>query len=516
MDERRAADQQYEWVQEIDNEEPFLLESTDSLGEFEVRLRPQNPSAIPRLQGPFAIQPEDDAADMEISDIYVHAASIDERDLLAGEDDDDFDQFTSHGVPFTTICVATTDNEVWFAMDLDGVSGQWLPKKGKSAFGVPSSDAKELTLIDTFALDDAGANTQDNWPMFTCDVAHNYSVFLTTSKQIYSFSLNDWVTRLAAEMTGTEAVDPGMRTRLETACDSQICITNRLVGVEDPTEMLSAPTVVDDVSLGYLLLSATPSSAYSVVFDQAHLQASTIGPSSPELMATPASRQIVAVPEQPENNDVETLPTRSPYVPAKIFYANHLYPIEHLKQRLPPNLKRAMTENPMRLSPAMLEIMTVTHRTISGQSAELEKAAAELFRRCERLREELGGQVQQMAELAQRLQHLKSSEEVDEDGNVTAKKSVDARIRDAQERQAKLSARYETLRRKVGRVGSAKRELSSKEKTWIDEIDALGHDVGIGGEGEDERNADARLDRRFGRVRISLSASSLGLASKQR
>ncbi|KAK5412381.1 hypothetical protein LTR06_005351 [Exophiala xenobiotica] len=501
MDERRAADQQYEWVQEIDNEEPFLLESTDSLGEFEVRLRPQNPSAIPRLQGPFAIQPEDDAADMEISDIYVHAASIDERDLLAGEDDDDFDQFTSHGVPFTTICVATTDNEVWFAMDLDGVSGQWLPKKGKSAFGVPSSDAKELTLIDTFALDDAGANAQDNWPMFTCDVAHNYSVFLTTSKQIYSFSLNDWITRLAAEMTGTEAVDPGMRTRLETACDSQICITNRLLGVEDPTEMLSAPTVVDDVSLGYLLLSATPSSAYSVVFDQAHLQASTNGPSSPELMATPASRQIVAVPEQPENNDVETLPTRSPYVPAKIFYANHLYPIEHLKQRLPPNLKRAMTENPMRLSPAMLEIMTVTHRTISGQSAELEKAAAELFRRCERLREELGGQVQQMAELAQRLQHLKSGEEVDEDGNVTAKKSVDARIRDAQERQAKLSARYETLRRKVGRVGSAKRELSSKEKTWIDEIDALGHDVGIGGEGEDDRNANARLDKRFGRVK---------------
>ncbi len=45
-DERRAADQQYEWVQEIDDEEPL----DDSQ---ETRLRPQNPSAIPRLQGPF-------------------------------------------------------------------------------------------------------------------------------------------------------------------------------------------------------------------------------------------------------------------------------------------------------------------------------------------------------------------------------------------------------------------------------------------------------------------------------
>ncbi|KAK6364581.1 hypothetical protein LTS17_012054 [Exophiala oligosperma] len=496
MDDRRAADQQYEWVQEIDSEEPLLLDSTDSLGEFEVRLRPQNPSAIPRLQGPFAIQPEDDASDIEISDIYVYPAIIDERDLMSGEDDDDFDQLTSHGVPFTTVCVATTENEVWFAIDLDGVSGQWLPKKGKSAFGVPSSDAKELALVDTFALD-AEVDSASNWPMLTGDIASGYSLFLTTFKHVYSLSLNDWVNHLAAEMTGAENVDPGMRTRLETACESQVCITDKVISTNDATETLSAPTIVDDISLGFLLLTATPSSAYSVFFDQAHLHASTVAVSSPELTTISSSRQLARVSEE---NDAGTLPTRSPYVPAKVFYANHLYPIEQMKQRLPPTLKRAVTDKPMRLSPAMLEIMTVTHRTVSVQSAELEKAAAELFRRCERLREELGSQVQQMSELAQRLQHLKSSEEVDEDGTVTAKKSVTTRIQDAQDRQANLLARYEALRRKVGRVGSAKRELSSKEKTWIEEIDALGRNVGVGVDGDGGR-ANDRLDKRFDMVK---------------
>ncbi|KAL6247577.1 hypothetical protein RBB50_005923 [Rhinocladiella similis] len=498
MDERRAADQQYEWVQEIDNEEPLLLDSTDSLGEFEVRLRPQNPSAIPRLQGPFAIQPEDDTSDIEISDIYVYPATIDERDLMSGEEDDDFDQFASHGVPFTTVCVATTENEVWFAIDLDGVSGQWLPKKGKSAFGVPSSDAKELTLIDTFALD-AEVDSASNWPMLTGDIASSYSLFLTTPKHVYSLSLNDWTTHLAAEMTGAEIVDPGMKTRLETACETQVCMSDKVISSNDATETLSAPTIVDDISLGFLLLTATPSSAYSVFFDQTHLRVSTMALSSPELTTTTSpSRQLARI-SPSEGNDVETLPTRSPYVPAKVFYANHLYPIEQMKQRLPPALKRAVMDKPMRLSPAMLEIMTITHRTVSVQSAELEKAAAELFRRCERLREELGSQVQQMSELAQRLQHLRSSEEVDEDGNVTARKSVTTRIQDAQDRQAKLLARYEALRMKVGRVGSAKRELSSKEKTWIEEIDALGGSVGVSVDGD--ARTDDRLDKRFDMVK---------------
>ncbi|EXJ82689.1 hypothetical protein A1O3_06503 [Capronia epimyces CBS 606.96] len=509
MDERRAADQQYEWVQEIDNDEPLLMESTDSLGEFEIRLRPQNPSAIPRLQGPFAIQPEDDDQDIEISDIFVLPAKLDGEDLLAGEDVyDEFDLAAYAGVPFTTLCVATPHNELWFAIDLDGVSGQWLPKRGKSVFSVPTSDAKELTLIDTFALDDTGLDPAGNWPMFSGDVVHNYSVFLTTSRQVYSISLNEWVTRLAAELTGTEPVDPGLRTRLETSCQSQVCLVNKLVDSLEPKEVLSAPTVIDDVSLGYFLLATTLASVYAVFFDQAHFGTSIFEASSPELTATSPSRlnaQVARPNGGEDSNNLETLPTRSPYAPAPVFYANPLYPLEHMRQRLAPNLKRAIVEKPVRLSPAMLEVMTYAHRTIGAQSGELEKAAAELFRRCDRLREELGDQVKQMTELAQRLQNLQPSAEEDEAGHLREKKTRDARLKDAREKQAKLMARYEALRRKVGRVGSAKRELSSKEKAWIEEIDVLGENMGVKVDDQNVQNGrvegNSRLDQRFQTVK---------------
>ncbi|EXJ90770.1 hypothetical protein A1O1_03874 [Capronia coronata CBS 617.96] len=508
MDERRAADQQYEWVQEIDSDEPLLMESTDSLSECEIRLRPQNPSAIPRLQGPFAIQPEDDDKDIEISDIFVMPAKLDGEDLMGGEDlYDDFDLAAYTGVPFTTICVATPQNELWFAIDLDGVSGQWLPKKGKSAFSVPTSDAKELTLIETFAVNDSTTDSGTNWPMFTGDIVHNYNVFLTTSAQIYSIFLNDWVTRLAAELTGTEPIDPGLQMRLETSCQSQVCQLNKVIDIPEPTEVLSAPAVLDDISLGYFLLTTTPSSAYAVFFDQAHLRASFIEPSSLELTATSPTRlntQVARVSAGEDSNELETLPTRSPYVPAKIFYANHLYPLEYMRQRLPANLKRAIIEKPMRLSPAMLEVMTNAHRTIGAQSAEMEKAAAELFRRCDRLREELGDQVKQMSELAQRLQNLRPSGDVDEDGNAKEKKTHDARLQDAKDKQARLMARYEALRRKVGRAGSAKRELSSKEKAWIEEVDVLGKNVGVEVDEQDvetHEEENARLDKRFETVK---------------
>jgi len=500
QDERRAADQQYEWASELDREDLQLVDSVDGLEQHEVCLRPQNPSAIPRLQGPFAVQPQDDDSDIEISDIFVFPAKLDEQDILSDEDEDDLYP-PSGSIPFTTICVATLENELWFSIDLDGISGQWLPKKGRSAFGLPSSDAKELTLIDTFALDIS--DHVANWPTFTVDVVHNFSIFLTSANKIYSLSLNDWITRLAAEVTETELEDQGLKTRLETTASSQVCITNKVLEVPDqPATSLSAPAIIDDTGLGYFLLTSTPNAPHAVSFDQAHLRASTLAPSSPELIAMSSSRLNSHLIDQRTNDDIEALPSRSPYAPAGVFYANHLQPLDYLRQRLPPTLKRALVEKPMRLSPGMLEIMTAAHRTVSVQTSEMEKAAAELFRRCERLREELGDQVKQMTELAQRLQHIQPGGEEDENGQAKPARSHQDRIAEAKEKQAKLVARYEAMRRTVGRLGGKGRELSSKESAWIDEIDVLGSAVGISsGKAQETQSIDkARLDTRFDTV----------------
>jgi nucleoporin NUP82 len=228
------------------------------------------------------------------------------------------------------------------------------------------------------------------------------------------------------------------------------------------------------------------------------------------------------LPDSTQLDDTEALPTRSPYAPANIFYLNHMAPIESLRHRLPPNLKRATIEKPMRLSPAMLEIMTAAHRTVGVQSSETEKAVAELFRRCSRLQEELGEQVKQMSELAQRLQNLQTGEDEQGEG-----KSQQARIKDARERQERMVSRYEALRRKVGRVGSKKRELSSKEVGWMGEIERLGRNVGVYSDDEnnqtDQYPINDRLDTRFLEVRFehscevsSLSANLNGQGQKSR
>ncbi|KIW62754.1 hypothetical protein PV04_10890 [Phialophora macrospora] len=498
MDEKRAARQQYEWVQEIDNEEPEIYQSTGSLGQYEVRFRPQQPSAIPRLQGPFTVTPEDDDTEIEISDVYVFPARLDEEDLFDGEDEDGQDVPLGPPVPFTTICVATHENQVSFAIDLDGVTGQWLPKKGKGAFSVPSSDAKPLTLIDTVSLAEEARNVADNWPTFTPDIVYHHSLFLTTADHVYSFSLNDWITQLGAELAGSQPVDPGLQSRLRIRCQNSMSVTDKLINTSEPSEILSAPTVVDDESVGYLLLTSTGHGSYGVAFDRDYLGDSTFESLSTEPSFSPSrsNSQLAKTAEE----DIDLVPAREPYSLPRVFYQNQHLPIDSLRKQLPAHLRKAVTERPMKLSPAMLEIMTSAHRVIGVQSHVLETAASELFRRCERLRDELGSQVKQMAELADQLQRLSATEGEDEYGKPYRIKSPEERLQDAQEKQKKLVARYEALRRKVGRVGSGKRDLSSKELAWIDEIGALGKNLGVASE-EREGQEGLSMDKRFDTVK---------------
>ncbi|KAJ9614392.1 hypothetical protein H2200_002528 [Cladophialophora chaetospira] len=520
IDDRRAADQQYEWVQEIDEEEPEIHRSTDSLGQFEVRFRPQNPSAIPRLQGPFTIFPEDDDTEIEISDMYVFAARLDEDDLFDGEDDEDIHDPVGTPVPFTTICVATPDNQIFIAIDLDGVTGQWLPKKRKNAFSIPTSDAEHLTLIETLTLPDQSSKSPPNWPLFTPDVAYNYALFLNTTDRIHYFDLTDWVFQLGAELTGTEAVDPGLQARLETRCQDQITLLEKLLDNVEPSEILSAPAIIDDDSLGFMLLSPTNLGCHGIIFQPNYYKVPTLTPSFTDLSASSPSRMNSQLVKMPEST-IDTVPTREPYSPARVFYENQHLPLDSLRKKLPLHLKKSVTERPMKLSPAMLEVMTVTHRVVGVQSTYLENAAAELFRRCERLRNELSSQVEQMTLLAQQLKRLSATEGEDEDGEAHQIRSPEQRFHDAKEKQKKLVARYEALRRRVGRAGSAKRELSSKEVAWIEEIGTLGKNVGVSSEeNQQQQRGDegTNLDRRFDTVKNlthSLISESQQIAKHQ-
>jgi nucleoporin NUP82 len=149
--------------------------------------------------------------------------------------------------------------------------------------------------------------------------------------------------------------------------------------------------------------------------------------------------------------------------------------------------------------------MSLAHRAVAAQTSQLEGAAADLFRRCEQLREELSNQVKQMSELSSRMQRLDSGNGDD----VHTSRDFESRIESAKERQQKLSDRHEVLRRKLARASTAGRNLSAQEISWAQEITVLAKMVGLEVEEADEDYEERQpvsgnaLDERYSSVSLN-------------
>jgi len=204
---------------------------------------------------------------------------------------------------------------------------------------------------------------------------------------------------------------------------------------------------------------------------------------------------------------MHTPPTRAPYAPPQIFYQDLMAAVDQIRGRIPHHRRSMLTENPLRLSPACLDVMTLAHRTFSSKTSAVETAAAELFRRCERLRQELVGQLKQMTELAERLSMSNSGGEDEDEAkigsqdNTTHSEKISNRIDAAKTRQKELFSRYERVRRKAGQVGHANQDLSIKERAWIEETDSLATHVGVDpravSQSTSSRTGDTSLDSRL-------------------
>jgi nucleoporin NUP82 len=495
-DAERAAKQQYEWVQEIDSSEPVDMRAQDDDISREIRLRPSNPGVIPQLQGPFDLPLEED---LEISDIHVFAAQIDDAELMSGEEGFT-DSEAEDGLPFTLICLATTNGDVRIAMDVDGVSGKWLPKRSRNTFSVPEPDVHELVLIETLSgvVDVSPQDLISSWPVFTPDTNADYSLFLTGSKQIATLTFGDWAARIAAETSSSSFSDAGIEMRLKTMCSSQICVYDELLNIMDSAnpaeegENLTAPVVFDDAELGYMLVTATESQAFSLSFDTAHsAEVLNFEPFQSQRSQTSFALNM-SMNSVPDTADAPVVPQRAPYAPSKVLYKSTTGPLKEVLTKNLPQRQRMTLTQPIRLSPATLDLMTSAHRMLSSQTKVLDRAAAELFRQCDRMREELADQVKQMTDLADKLQNLGRTEDGEESSSSI---SLEERIDNAREKQARMQKRFEDLRRKSGRA-KGKKELSEKEVAWIDEIGTLGRIVGLG-EHEPQVGGSGGLGRRY-------------------
>lgn len=470
------AQQQLAWMSEIDNQEPIHIESPAGEPPAEVYTRPSKPGRVPKLQGPFDIDlaPEESSDELDgfLSDIFVAGAKIDADDLMFGEEDALEEDEDQEGLSIGVVCFVTTSGRLSICLDLDGVEAQWLPKTKSKAFRlVEDPEPPSLLTFEVMDLLKSGEPWEGNWPVFSPDYNSRYSFFVTDTSSITFISLAPWVFRLEGELNEASV---GNELRLDLLASGHNSTRERLYTQksEDHSSPLAASCVLRDPDLGYFLLSATPYAPVAIEFE------SPAPDSIPDFRRS-MTRSPTYDPE-PDKPLILCEP-RPAYEPPYTFGENSKIPT--LLEQLGRGKYSRLLKEEVRLSPATLQIMTAAHKVLSEETHRISAAAAELFRRCERLQIDLQSQIKKANDVASRVEQV-TGDDKEEGPVINMNEAVEKRIRDATERQAKLTERIEKIRRTVTK--NSKRELSDKEKTWIEETKSLGIRLGeVKGEATD-------------------------------
>ncbi|KAB5570494.1 hypothetical protein GE09DRAFT_1217927 [Coniochaeta sp. 2T2.1] len=468
---KRLAQQQLDWMADLDGQEPKIVDGLPGEPPAEVYHRPAKPGAVPKLQGPFYMdlapesQQDDDA---NVTDILVIGEKVSTNDLMFGEDmdlemDDDDD-----GLSLSVVCLLTVSGQVQIYLDIDGVEAQWLPKKSSRSKGYNLDSELDLPSLLSFqTLDtlnaaemDAEKNPgiQDNWPVFSTDATSRYSFFVTQPTGITFVSLAPWVFRLEAELQAES--EAGSKFRIDLLAKANGSTREKVYIQKREIGHLAAAVAVRDPDLGYFVLSANYQAAVAVFFE------------TPEDEYAPTIRQGSPTPALEDNEDRKPL---TMWEPRPFFHASGVLDIgSHLPQlldNLRTSKRKPLMHQEVRLSAATLEIFMDTHRVVNEDAYPLNGAVAELFRKCEALQAELWEQIGKANEVRRQVETISGDDVQEHEQPVSANARIRDRLGKAQNRQEDLAKRMQRLKSKLGKATS--RELSDYERAWQDEVKAL-------------------------------------------
>ncbi|KAH7313385.1 hypothetical protein B0I35DRAFT_355513 [Stachybotrys elegans] len=452
--EKLLAQQQLEWMGELDTQEPQILEGSLTEPIVEVYTRPSRPGIVPRLQGPFELASDaetGDELDTSITDIMVIGKKTETDDLMMGEDEDlELDEGDQEGLSLAIICLVATSGQVRVYLDLDGVQAQWLPPKSRQRAGYHiRSEPPSIMAFQAMDTMSPVEVSEDSWPVFSEDVMSRYNFYVTHHAAITFISLTSWVFRLEGELNGDS--ETGTDFRIGLLINSQ-SVRERLFSqpAADVGVPLAASTVVRDPDLGYFLLSATPYEPITITFETPDDEFAPIRQETPEYEAEPAMAPLDF------------------YEPRPVFQPSHAFDegssLPALLERLRSSRHKTLVNQEVRLSPLTLQIFTDAHKVLSDETYRLGIAAAEVFRRCESLQTELRQQIVKANEVKGKVDAIAGVHRDGESENAM----YERRIAAAKDRQGALAQRLEGLRRTVGKATS--RELSDKERAFIQEV----------------------------------------------
>ncbi|KAG0647498.1 Nucleoporin NUP82 [Hyphodiscus hymeniophilus] len=480
------AQQQLAWMSDIDIQEPIQIEGNLGEAPAEVYMRPSKPGRVPKLQGPFdfelAPQQSQDELDGLLSDIYVIGTKMDADELMDGEDDDLEKEENQEGLSMSVVCLLMSSGRVSICLDIDGVEAQWLPKmKSKVTRYVQEEDAP--TLVTFHALDTTRETEvwEGNWPMFSPDCTSRYSFYVTNTSSVTFVSLSSWAFGLERELSeGGQGTD--FRVDL---LAKQWSIRERIhtQKMEDHSAPLAACAVTYDPDLGYLLLTATSYGPVAVFFDPPEVEFELFGRERSPTYDSDLDKPLILYHPRPV------------YEPAHALEISSALP--SLLDKLKHGKYKRLLQEEVRLSAATLTIMTDAHKLLSDETHKLGTAAAELFRRCARLQQDLRSQIQKANEIASRVETV-TGRDVEEGPAKSSDELMAERIKAAQDRQQEITTRIEKLRKRSTKGTS--RELSDKERAWVEEVNVLNTKV-FGG-GEENRSSRAQSKEPWARYEM--------------
>ena len=476
--EKLLAQQQLQWMGELDAQEPHIIDGL-VFGEppVEVYNRPSRPGAIPRLQGPFELvsDPETgDDLDTTITDLLVIGKKTETEDLMMGEDEElEMDNGDQEGLSLPVVCLLSTSGQVRVYLDLEGVQAQWLPPKNKSRASRFFAEQTPLSLLAFQAIDTMSPVevNEESWPVFSADVMSRYSFFVTHHAGITFVSLTSWIFRLEGELSGE--FEAGNDFRLGLLVNSQSA-RERIYAqpTADVAVPLAAGVAFRDPDLGYLLLSCTPYEPIAITFE------------SPETDLAPIRQ------ESPIRERETSMVPLDFYEPRPVYRVPHVFDegsaLPGLLERLRTSRHKTVVNQEVKLSPLTLQIFTDAHKVLSEETYRLGVAAAEVFRRCELLQSELHQQVRKANEVKGKIDTINGAHRGDESDDA----NYERRIAEARERQERITKRVDDLRKIVGKATT--RDLSSKERAFVEEVRALHANVCEPDDGEEGDKSPSR------------------------
>jgi nucleoporin NUP82 len=460
------AQQQLDWMSDLDNQEPRVVEGPPGEPPTEIYTRPSRPGVVPRLQGPFVLDSSpksEDDLDLELTDIYVIGEKLDTDELMFGEDEElEMEGTEGEGLSLSVICLLSSSGQVQICLDVEGIQAQWLPPRNKSrTMGrlVGSPTLLTFTTLDTLNPLEV---TEDAWPVFSTDITSRYSFYITHPSSITYISLSPWVFRLENELQGDS--EAGSDFRINLLVNGQASTRERLYNstAQGDTQLpLSAAVAIQDPDLGYFLLSATPFGPIALIFE------------TPEDDFLPIRSASPSFSKDAEVQPLEFFEPRPVYQPSHAFEDSSALPT--FIERLRTSRHKTIMNQEIRLSPLTLQLFTEAHQILSDETHRLGIAASEVFRRCVKLQDELKEQITKANEVKARVEAITGEDSGEGSESEPNNAAIEKRLQEAKERGEALSRRLENMRKTVNKATS--RELSKKEQDWVKEVKAL--DAGI-------------------------------------